>query len=121
MLRMLISSLMMPSSASAIISHLPATGLRLAHLLMAMNLLGLALSVLFLAPGPPPAPALPAPSAGAGPPAGAGVPAGPAGLAGSGAGAASAGMPEGAGSAQFQDTLAVNDILVPVLVRTRSR
>jgi len=92
---------------------------------MAMNLLGLALSVLFLATGPAAEPPLPAPSATSAPardgaPARAGVPAGPAGLAGSGAGAASAGMPEGAGSAQFQDTLAVNDILVPVLVRTRS-
>jgi Ca-activated chloride channel homolog len=71
---------------------------------MAMNLLESALSVVLLAAGPaaPPAVATPAPARTAAA-TGATVPAAP-----------------GAGTAQFQDTLAVNDILVPVLVRTRS-
>src|SRR5690348_4250088 len=79
----------------------PATGLRLAHSLMAMHLSGLALSMVLLATGPaePPAAATPALARPV-------APSAPAGSA--------------AVTAQFQDTLAVNDILVPVLVRTRS-
>lgn len=71
---------------------------------MAMHLLELALSAVLLAAGPagPAAVATPAPAR----PAASAAPADPAST--------------GAGTAQFQDTLAVNDILVPVLVRTRS-
>jgi Ca-activated chloride channel family protein len=82
---------------------------------MAMSLFDLLLPLLLLAAGPgvTPAAAAPAPSRYAAPVAG-----GPADLAARDGQAGLNGP--GNGTAQFQDTLAVNAVLVPVMVRTRS-